>query len=185
VNVLIACEFSGIVRTAFERKGAYAVSCDLLPTKVPGNHYQGDVKDILYDSSWDLIIAHPPCTALCVSGNRWYSGTQEREVGLEFFSIFLDLPAKRVCIENPVGVVSSRLCKPTQYIQPWQFGHGETKKTGLWLKNLPQLTPTNIVSGREQRILELPPSTLRSQIRSTTYEGIAEAMATQWINLDS
>lgn len=129
------------------------------------------------------MIAHPPCTHLAVSGNRWYAGTQEREDAIEFFRFFLDAPIRRIAVENPVGVISTAIRPPDQYIQPWQFGHGETKKTGLWLKNLPLLHPANVVDGREQRIWKMPPSPERSKQRSKTYTGIAQAMADQWGSL--
>ncbi len=157
------------------------MSCDLLPTDSLGEHYQGDMFDLDL-GSYDLIIAHPPCTALCVSGNRYYAGTQARLDAAEFVRRIWEIPVKKLCIENPVGVINTILTdmpRP-QYIQPWQFGHGETKKTGLWLRGLPPLKPTNIVEGREQRIWKMPPSKDRSKLRSTTYFGIAEAMATQW-----
>lgn len=184
MNVLIACEYSGVVRDAFTRRGHFAMSCDLLPSESPGNHHQGDCFDLDW-SQFDLVIAHPPCTALCVSGNRHYAGTVEREHAAEFVKRMWEQPVERLCIENPVGVLNRLLPdlpKP-QYVQPWQFGHGETKKTGLWLRGLPTLTPTNVVTGREQRIWKLPPSADRWKIRSRTYEGIAEAMAEQWGSL--
>lgn len=182
VNVLIACEYSGIVRDAFLKRGHYAMSCDLLPSESDnGDHYQGDVFDVI-NTGWDLMIAHPPCTALAVSGNRWYANTPARQAGAEFVDRLWDAPVDKICIENPVGVINtylSHMPKP-QYIQPWQFGHGETKKTGLWLKNLPELQPTNIVQGREQRIWKMAPSKDRAKMRSLTYQGIADAMAEQW-----
>jgi len=181
MKILIACEYSGTVRDAFIAKGHDAVSCDLLPTDVPGPHYQGDMFDLDLEG-YDIIIAHPPCTAICVSGNRYYAGTQERLDGAAFVQRIWDIPVRRLCIENPVGVINSlntSMPKP-QYIQPWMFGHGETKKTGLWLRGLPPLEPTNIVEGREQRIWKMPPSKDRWKIRSTTFKGIAEAMAEQW-----
>lgn len=185
MNVLVACEYSGVVRDAFIAKGHNAISCDLLPTDRPGPHIQGDCIDAIKSRQWDLIIMHPPCTALAVSGNRWYGkGMPKHNERLESIKWTLDLweLAKRharigVAMENPVGVLPM---KPTQYIQPWQFGHGETKKTGLWLHNLPPLVPTDIVEGREQRIWKLPPSADRWKIRSTTFQGIADAMAAQW-----
>lgn len=185
MNVLVACEYSGVVRDAFIAKGHNAISCDLLPTDRPGPHIQGDCIDAIKSRQWDLIIMHPPCTALAVSGNRWYgNGMPKHNERLDAIKWTLDLweLAKRharigVAMENPVGVLPM---KPTQYIQPWQFGHGETKKTGLWLHNLPPLVPTDIVEGREQRIWKLPPSADRWKIRSTTFQGIADAMAAQW-----
>lgn len=184
MKVLVACEYSGVVRRAFKEKGHEVLSCDLLPSEdgEQVDHYKGDVFDII-DKGWDLMIAHPPCTALCVSGNRHYAGTQAREDALDFFRRFLEAPIKHICVENPVGVVSSRIVPPSQYIQPWQFGHGETKKTGLWLKNLPLLTPTNIVEGRQPRVHYMSPSPDRWKERSRTYTGIAQAMAEQWNEL--
>lgn len=178
-RVLVACEESGRVRDAFIRAGHDATSCDLLPSDLPGPHIQGDIMDVDL-SQFDLLIAHPPCTHLSVSGNRWYAGTQERRDAVEFFRYFLDAPVSRIAVENPVGVISREIRKPDQYIQPWQFGHGETKKTGLWLKNLPPLEPTDIVDGREQRVWRMPPSETRARDRSRTYPGIASAMADQW-----
>ena len=180
-RILVACEYSGVVRDAFRNLGWDAMSCDLLPTESEGNHYQGDCFDLNW-GDFDLVIAHPPCTALCVSGNRYYAGTQAREDAARFVERMWDQPVDRLCIENPVGVLNrlcSKLPKP-QYIQPWQFGHGETKKTGLWTRGLPDLEPTNVVDGREQRLFKLPESKNRWKIRSTTYQGIADAMANQW-----
>ena len=183
MKVLIACEYSGVVRDAFLKQGHNAISCDLLPTEQPGPHYEGDVLDIL-NNGWDLMIAHPPCTHLAVSGARWFKDKQqEQKEALDFVRILLDAPIKHIALENPVSVISSKIRKPDQIIQPWQFGHGETKKTCLWLKNLPPLQPTNIVEGREQRIWKLPPSKDRWKLRSITYQGIANAMAEQWGNL--
>jgi len=177
---LIACEYSGTVRDAFRARGHDAMSCDLLPTDVPGPHYQGDVQEILRDG-WDLMIAHPPCTHLAVSGARWFHlKRQEQAEALDFVQLLMDAPIPRIAVENPVSVISSRIRKPDQIIQPWQFGHGETKATCLWLKGLPALKPTNVVDGREARIHRLPPSADRWKIRSTTYAGIAAAMAAQW-----
>lgn len=192
MNVLVACEYSGVVRDAFIAKGHNAVSCDILPTDVPGPHVQGDVSDII-NASWDLLIAHPPCTYLANSGVRWLynkdgSENENRWLGMayaaEFFKMFLyatHIPMR--AIENPVmhkhavRIIGRR---QDQIIQPWQFGHGETKATGLWLEGLPKLQPTNIVEGREQRVWKLGPSVDRWKLRSTTYKGIAEAMAEQW-----
>jgi site-specific DNA-cytosine methylase len=180
MKILIACEYSGAVRDAFKDKGFDATSCDILPTDVPGKHYEGDIKDILLDG-WDLMIAHPPCTHLAVSGARWFKEKQqEQKEALDFVRMLLDAPIKHIALENPVSVISSKIRKPDQIIQPWQFGHGETKKTCLWLKNLPQLIPTKVVDGREQRIWKLPPSKDRWKIRSKTFQGIADAMADQW-----
>lgn len=185
MKILIACEYSGIVRDAFIERGHNAISCDLLPTEKIGPHYQGDLFDIL-DDSYDLIIAHPPCTAICVSGNRHYAGTQARIDGIKFIEHIWDTYKGPLAVENPVGVLStmSKLGKPTQYIQPWQFGHGETKKTGLWLRGLPKLIPTDIIEGRENRIWKMPPSMDRGKLRSCTYQGIADAMAAQWGGLE-
>jgi hypothetical protein len=182
MKVLIACEYSGTVRDAFLKLGHNAMSCDLLPTDVPGPHYQGDVFDII-DNSWDLMIAHPPCTDLAVSGARHFKakredGRQERAINFVRYLMATSIP--RIAIENPVSVISSMIRKPEQIIQPWQFGHGETKATCLWLRNLPPLIPTNIVAGREQRVWKMPPSPNRWKERSKTYQGIADAMAQQW-----
>jgi len=180
VKVLVACEYSGTVRDAFIAAGHEALSCDLLPTDAQGPHYQGDVRDVLSDG-WDLMIAHPPCTHLAVSGARWFKDKQaEQAEALDFVRLLLGAPIDRIALENPVSVISSRIRKPDQIIQPWQFGHGETKATCLWLKGLPKLTPTDIVDGREARVHKLPPSADRWKIRSTTYPGIAAAMAQQW-----
>lgn len=180
MRVLVACEFSGIVRDAFKERGHYAVSCDLLDTERPGHHIIGDVLQIL-DDDWDLMIAHPPCTYLARSGARWWPQRQkEQEDAIQFVTRLADAPIGRICIENPVGRLSTAFRKPDQYIQPWQFGHGETKKTGLWLKGLPTLVPTNIVEGRESRIHNVPEGPDRWKIRSRTLQGIADAMAQQW-----
>lgn len=180
MKVLVACEYSGVVRDAFNAQGHDAISCDLLPTDSPGPHIQADVLSIL-EEPWDLMIAHPPCTHLAVSGARWFREKKiEQAEALEFVRILLEAPIPRICIENPVSVISSRIRKPDQIIQPWQYGHGETKATCLWLKHLPKLVPTDVVGGREQRIWKLPPSPDRAKLRSTTYTGIASAMASQW-----
>lgn len=180
MKVLVACEYSGRVRDAFTKLGHDATSCDLLPTDVPGKHYQGDVLDIINDG-WDLMIAHPPCTHLAVSGARWFKEkAKEQEEALEFVKVLLSAPIERIALENPISVISSKIRKPDQIIQPWQFGHGETKATCLWLKNLPKLVPTNIVEGREAKVHKMPPSPDRWKLRSTTYQGIADAMAAQW-----
>jgi site-specific DNA-cytosine methylase len=183
MKVLVACEYSGRVRDAFLAKGHDAISCDLLPTDAPGPHYQGDVFDII-NNGFDLLIAHPPCTHLAVSGARHFaakkaSGVQDE--ALDFVRRLLDSPIDKIALENPISIISSRIRKPDQIIQPWQFGHGETKATCLWLKNLPLLVPTNIVDGRSDRIHKMPPSPDRWKLRSTTYSGIAQAMAEQWI----
>lgn len=180
MKVLVACEYSGTVRDAFIRAGHDAMSCDILPTDSHGPHYQGDVRDILGDG-WDLMIAHPPCTHLAVSGARWFKDkVTEQAEALDFVRLLMNAPIERIAIENPVSIISSKIRKPEQIIQPWQFGHGETKATCLWLKNLPKLTPTNIVEGRDNRIHRMPPSPDRWKLRSTTYTGIAQAMAQQW-----
>lgn len=184
-RVLIACEYSGIVRDAFAAKGWDAWSCDLLPTERPGNHYQTDVRDIILSRTagapWDLMIAHPPCTHLAVSGARWFKDkVREQAEALDFVRHLLNAPIPHIALENPVSIISSRIRKPDQVIQPWQHGHGETKATCLWLKNLPLLTPSNIVEGREQRIWKLPPSADRWKERSRTFPGIAKSMADQW-----
>jgi len=180
MRVLVACEYSGTVRDAFIAKGHDAMSCDLLPSDKPGPHYQGDVFDVINDG-WDLMIAHPPCTHLAVSGARWFKDkVTEQAEALDFVRKLMNADIGRICIENPVSIISSRIRKPDQTIQPWQFGHGETKRTCLWLKGLPKLVPTDIVDGRDQRIWKLPPSPDRWKIRSTTFQGIADAMANQW-----
>jgi site-specific DNA-cytosine methylase len=180
MKILVACEYSGKVRDAMRRRGHEAVSCDLLPTDTPGPHYQGDVFDII-DDKWDMMIAFPPCTHLAVSGARWFEQKQKQQkAALQFVKDLMNAPIKHIAIENPISIISSHIKKPSQVIQPWMFGHGETKATCLWLKNLPLLRPTNIVEGREQRIWKLPPSEYRWKIRSQTYTGIAEAMAEQW-----
>jgi len=158
------------------------MSCDLLQTDVPGPHYQGNVLDVINDG-WDLMIAHPPCTHLAVSGSRWFKNkVLEQAEALDFVRILLNAPISKIALENPISVISSKIRKPDQIIQPWQFGHGETKATCLWLKNLPKLIPTNIVDGREARVHKMPPSPDRWKLRSTTYQGIAQAMAQQWGN---
>ena len=199
MKVLVACEYSGVVRDAFLRAGHDAVSCDLLPTDVAGPHIQGNVLDIL-DRGWDLVIAHPPCTYLCRAGQRWLNASDAESrpnalkgsarwaavwEAVEFFQRLLNAPIEHIAVENPRpgSHVSHVIRKPDQIIQPWMFGHGETKATGLWLKKLPTLVPTNIVDGREGRIHKLPPSPTRWKERSKTYTGIAEAMAQQWGNL--
>lgn len=183
MNVLVACEYSGRVRDAFTRRGHFAMSCDILPTEVPGLHWRGDVAELLDSIPWDLMIAHPPCTHLAVSGASHFK--VKRALGLQqsalaFVDLLMCAPIPRICIENPVSVISSHIRKPDQIIQPWQFGHGETKTTCLWLKGLPALVPTEIVDGRRGRILEMGPSPDRWKERSRTYQGIAEAMANQW-----
>jgi len=182
MKVLLACEYSGTVRDAFLRLGHDAMSCDLLPTDSPGPHYCGDVREVIGDG-WDLMIAHPPCTHLAVSGARHFPAKRadgRQQAALDFVAMLLSAPVARIALENPISIISSKIRKPDQIIQPWQFGHGETKATCLWLKGLPPLMPTKIVEGREQRIHRLPPSPDRWKIRSTTYAGIAAAMAQQW-----
>lgn len=182
MRVLVACEFSGVVRDAFIHNGHDAISCDLLPSEMPGPHIQGDVL-CLKDEPFDLVIAFPPCTHLAVSGAKHFEAKRadgRQQAGIDFFMEFVNWPAPIVAIENPVGIMSAVYRKPDQYIQPWQFGHGETKKTGLWLKGLRPLTPTNIVAGREARIHGMSPSPDRWRLRSLTYQGVAEAMACQW-----
>ena len=180
MKVLIACEFSGIVRDAFTAKGHNAWSCDLLPTEREGQHIQGDVLNFLNDG-WDLMIAHPPCTHLAVSGARWFKNKQrEQKEAIAFFMALVNAPVEHICIENPISIMSTKYRKPDQIIQPWQFGHGETKATCLWLKNLPNLEPTKVVNGREGKIWREPPSIDRWKKRSRTYKGIANAMADQW-----
>jgi hypothetical protein len=190
MRVLIACEFSGVVREAFRKKGHDAWSCDLLPADDNSDfHYQCDVWDVLYQG-WDLMIAHPPCTYLCSSGLHWNKRRPERqaftEAALKFVEILLGAQIQKIALENPIGCISTRIKKPDQTIQPWQFGHDASKSTCLWLKNLPLLKPTNIikkeryanqtVSGQNK----LPPSKDRWKLRSITYQGIADAMANQW-----
>lgn len=182
MNVLIACEFSGVVREAFRKKGHNAWSCDLLPPDDNSPyHYEDDIKYVLKWKGWDLMVAHPPCTHLAVSGARWFKDKkEEQKKAIEFFMKLINAPIEKICVENPVSIMSSVYRKPDQIIQPWQFGHGETKKTCLWLKNLPKLEPTDIVEGRNPRIHNMPPSKERGKLRSITYRGIAEAMAEQW-----
>jgi len=180
VKVLVACEFSGIVRDAFLSVGFDACSCDFEQTERLGPHIRADVMTILGDG-WDLLVAHPPCTFLASSGARWFN--DRRRLQREAADFFLSLwwaPVPRIAIENPIGVISTFITPPDQIIQPWQFGHGETKATCLWLKNLPRLRPINIVSGRTHRIHRMAPKPERSRERSRTYPGIATAMAAQW-----
>lgn len=182
MRVLVACEYSGRVRDAFIALGHQAMSCDLLDTEAPGPHYQGDVFDVI-DYPWDLMIAHPPCTHLSVSGARHFPEKRmdgRQQAAVSFFMKLAKSDIPRIAIENPVCIMSTLWRKPDQIIQPWQFGHGETKATCLWLKGLPPLQPTEIVEGRENRIHTMPPSEDRWKLRSETYSGIAEAMAQQW-----
>ena len=181
MRVLVACERSGAVRRAFRARGHDAWSCDMEPADDGDPHHiQSDVRPVLHDG-WDLMIAHPPCTRLTVAGARWFKGKEaEQEAALDFVARLLVAPIPKIGLENPVSVISTRIRKPDQIIQPWQFGHGETKATCLWLKGLPPLKPTNIVAGREARIHRMPPGPDRARLRSETYAGIAEAMANQW-----
>lgn len=182
LRVLVACEYSGRVRNAFANRGWDAWSCDLLDSETPGQHYKGDVRDML-THQWDLLVAHPPCTHLAVSGARHFAAKQASGVqqeALDFVRWLLNADVPHIALENPVSIISTRIRKPSQVIQPWQFGHGETKATCLWLKGLPKLTPTQIVDGRQPRVHYMPPSPTRWKERSRTYEGIAQAMAEQW-----
>ena len=180
MRVLIACEFSGIVRDAFIKQGHDAMSCDLLSSEVPGPHYVGDIFDVI-DRGWDLMIAHPPCTHLAVSGARWFKDKRTEQLdALDFVRRLLKSHISKIALENPISVISSKIRKPDQIVQPWMFGHGETKSTCLWLKNLPLLAPTCIATGREPRIHKMPPSKNRWKDRSRTFSGIAKAMAQQW-----
>jgi len=196
MRVLVACEYSGAVRDAFIRAGHYAASCDLLPSEsLLGDHYQCNVMDII-DHGWDLMVAHPPCTYLSVSGMHWTTrGLRDpklTEDALDFVKLLMDAPIERIAVENPVSIISSRIRKPEQIIQPWWFGHDASKKTCLWLKNLPLLTPTNKLEGdnKTRRANQtasgqnkLPPSADRWKLRSMTYPGIADAMAQQWVSI--
>jgi site-specific DNA-cytosine methylase len=183
MKVLVACEYSGVVREAFRAKGHDAWSCDLLDSEDDSPyHYKGDVVPFI-EQGWDLMIAHPPCTHLSVSGARHFaakkaSGVQDE--ALDFVRLLLNAPVDKIALENPISIISSRIRKPDQIIQPWQFGHGETKATCLWLKNLPKLVATNVVEGREARVHKMGPSPTRWKDRSRTYTGIAAAMAQQW-----
>lgn len=182
MRVLVGCEFSGIVREAFKKRGHDAWSCDILPSELEGQHYQQDIFEVIrYGGPWDLMIVHPPCTRLAVSGARWFKFyKEEQEEALEFVRKLLAAPIPKIALENPISVISSRIRKPDQIIQPWMFGHGETKATCLWLKDLPKLISAEIVEGREHRIHLLPPGPDRWKERSRTFTGIAQAMATQW-----
>ena len=192
MRVLIACKYSGTVRDAFRAAGHDAMSCDLLPTDRPGPHHQGDVFDIIGEG-WDLMIAHPPCTHLAVSGAKHFAAKQadgRQAAALFFVRRLLDAPIPRICLENPVSIISSQIRKPDQIIQPWMFGHEATKTTCLWLKGLPHLVPTDIVGKGARHVTKsgkslptwynLPPSADRWKIRSATFQGIADAMAAQW-----
>ena len=190
MRVLVACEFSGVVRDAFIERGHDAVSCDLLPTEQPGPHIQGDVLEIL-DEGWDLMIAHPPCTHLAVSGARWFKDkVEEQKEALDFVRVLLDAPIPQIALENPVSVISTQIRKPDQIVQPYWFGDEATKTTCLWLKNLSPLEPTDMVGKGERHITKsgrslpkwynLPPSPDRAKIRSATFPGFAKAMSDQW-----
>lgn len=183
MKVAIICEFSGTVRDAFIKMGHQAVSFDLLPSETPGGHIQYDVTKLPREfwEQFDLAICHPPCTHLAVSGARWFKDKKEEQAeALEFVRWLMDLPIPQIAIENPISIISSKIRKPDQVIQPWQYGHGETKATCLWLKNLPPLKPTDVVEGREAKIHRMPPGPDRWKERSRTYKGIAEAMSMQW-----
>lgn len=180
MRVLVGCECSGLVRDAFLAQGHDAWSCDTSPSESPGPHLQCDVREVLSDP-WDIGIFFPPCTHLCVSGARWFPLKRvEQAAALEFVRLLWECKIPRVGLENPIGIISTHLCKPTQIIHPWQFGHGEVKATCLWLRGLRPLVPTNIVPGREARVHRLPPGPDRARLRSRTYWGIAQAMARQW-----
>jgi site-specific DNA-cytosine methylase len=180
--VLVGCEFSGVVREAFVALGHDAWSCDLLPTESGATrHLQCDVLVAIKELPWDLMIAHPPCTHLAVSGARWFKDKAEEQAeALEFVQALLNAPIPRIALENPVSIISSRIRKPDQILQPWQFGHGEVKATCLWLKGLPKLVPTKIVEGRHPACWLASPGPDRWKMRSRTYQGIADAMAQQW-----
>jgi site-specific DNA-cytosine methylase len=186
MRVLIACEFSGTVRRAFRERGHNAWSCDILPAEDGSPyHMQSMIQAVaLANQPWDLMIAHPPCTHLAVSGARWFKEKQKEQAeALEFVRFLMGMPIPKIAIENPISIISSRIRKPDQIIQPWMFGHGETKATCLWLKGLSKLEPTEIVSGREARVHRMPPSPERWKERSRTFAGIAMAMAEQWGSL--
>ncbi len=185
MRVLVACEFSGVVRAAFRAAGHEAWSCDLLPAEDGGPHIQRDALAVAHYRIWDLMIAHPPCTYLAVSGARWWSMRRSAQIAaFNFVKKLSEAPVAKIAIENPVGALSTLWRKPDQYIQPWQFGHGETKKTGLWLKGLPLLMPTKVVSGRKARVHLAAPGPDRWKERSRTLPGIARAMAEQWGGVD-
>ena len=180
LRVLVACEYSGAVRDAFRGQGCTAFSCDILESEEPGPHFQRDVREVLH-LGWDILVAHPPCTHLSVSGARWFKEKRtEQAEALDFVRLLMAAPIPFIAIENPISIISSKIRKPDQILQPWMFGHGETKATCLWLENLPPLKPTNIVAGREARIHKMPPGPDRWKERSRTFPGIAAAMATQW-----
>lgn len=187
MKILVGCEFSGIVREAFRNKGHEAYSCDLLPSEDNSvYHIQGNILDIIEDS-WDMLVCFPPCTHLAVSGARWFKDKkEEQQNALEFVKRLLEAPIDKIALENPISIISTKIRKPDQIIQPWMFGHEETKSTCLWLKNLPKLVPTKIMEVRNRNLTpsgqnKLGPSPNRWKERSRTYRGIAEAMADQWI----
>jgi len=183
MRVLVACEFSGIVAKSFRDRGHEAWSCDLFPTEADGFHIHGDVLDWLDRGSWDLMLAFPPCTHLACSGARHFAAKRadsRQQAAIDFFLLLAKADIPKIAIENPVGIMSTIYRKPDQILQPWQYGHPETKATCLWLKNLPLLKPTEIVGGREHRIHRMPPSPDRAKNRSRTYPGIAKAFAEQW-----
>lgn len=185
MRVLVGCEFSGVVRDAFNALGHDAWSCDVLPSERPGSHLLCDVRDVL-DAGWDLMVAHPPCTHLAVSGARWFKDKKDEQAhGLGFVLQLARAPIERIAIENPISILSSTWRKPDQIIQPWEYGHGETKATCLWLRGLPRLKPTKVVEGREERVWKMGPSEDRWKERSRTLQGIAEAMASQWGSLET
>jgi len=186
VKVLVACEYSGVVRDAFIRRGHDAVSCDLLPSESKGPHIVGDVLGVVGSGEWDMLLAFPPCTHLAVSGARWFAAKRadgRQRAALDFVRALMGADVPRIAVENPVSIISTAIRKPDQTIQPWQYGHGETKRTCLWLKGLPPLTPTDVVGGREARVHRMAPGPNRWRERSRTYKGIAEAMADQWGSL--
>jgi site-specific DNA-cytosine methylase len=182
MRVIVGCEFSQVVTRAFRDKGHEAYSCDLLPTEGnPAWHFQEDILELLKRERFDLAIFHPPCTHLAVSGARWFKEKEDEQMwALAFVKLLMDAPIEKICIENPISIISSKIRKPNQIIQPWQFGHGDTKATCLWLKNLPLLQPTDIVEGRVSRVHREPPGPERWKNRSRTYRGVANAMAEQW-----
>lgn len=179
-RVLVACEFSGIVRDAFTVAGHEAWSCDLEPSELPGRHIQGDVRDVL-DAGWDCMVAFPPCTYLATSGRRWFAARQaEQAAALDFVRLLLDAPIERIALENPISVITTRIRRHDQVVTPWMFGHGESKAICLWLKHLPTLQATNRVEGREPRVQRMGQSRNRARERSRSYPGVAAAMAAQW-----
>jgi site-specific DNA-cytosine methylase len=184
MRVLVACEYSGRVREAFRKRGHDAWSCDLLDSEDNSRfHIKDDVSYWLDGRAWDLLIAHPPCTDLAVSGARHFPAKiadGRQQASLAFVQALMDAPIEKIALENPISIISSRIRKPDQIIQPWQFGHGETKATCLWLKNLPKMVPTDIVEGREAKVHRMAPGPNRWKERSRTYQGIANAMAEQW-----